>query len=46
MSYKIKQLIYSELRKLKNKSLQKHREVDKIDEEIKELEKKLEEENE
>jgi len=46
MSYKVKQLIYSEIRKLKYKALQKRREADKLDEEIKELEKKLEEENE
>ena len=43
MSYKVKQLIYSEIRKLKNRASQKRREVDKLDEEIKELEKKYNE---
>ena len=42
MSYKVKQLIKSEIRKLRFKAEQKRREIDKLNEEADDLEEKLE----
>ena len=41
MSYKIKQLIKSEIRKLEDKARRKQWEVDKLNKEIEELKEKL-----
>lgn len=45
MSYKIQQLIRSEIRKLEDKARRKQNEVDKLNKEIKELKEKLEKES-
>lgn len=41
MSYKLKQIVKSEIRKLRNKAYQKRREADNFDKEANELEKQI-----